>query len=263
MPPLTHAALQEPPPHFDTVDWPAVLAGRFGEGDADVDGSILAARKIDESYTPLEPLPHNAARSAALETHYHGLYLGAEKIWTGDVVRLGRTAPDSNVDNNIMVVHAIVERAVATAAPLQLFLVGDIYTYTTKTHIHHPNAPFPPAGDPRYLPRRLIVDLEFRNAVALPMHGKIGQWTLTGAQVRIPVQEVKGRWYESRLLLPVLKGEQEFREDLAKGICGDAAVGLNSRLAGLTATEIRELRKVRERREVFGRAVPQSWQVGT
>lgn len=131
-PPCTHSYLQTRPASYELVDWQGLCAHKYGsDGDLEVDGSILAAKSIDASYTLFDLVKTTLAPTGHEERHWNGAFLGGEKIWAGEPVRL-RLGSGSDV----MVVTDILERKPPTTGPgggmpggsrYGAFLVGDIY----------------------------------------------------------------------------------------------------------------------------------------
>lgn len=248
----THEPLSAGGLTYDTVDWRVVLQGRYGIGDPEVDGSIFAAKAIDESYTLFQQLDISTA--AAGETHWNGIYLGGEKIWVGEPVRLRIGS-----GQDLMILHDIVDRTrpgyPAGTAGTTTYFVGDIYTFTTV--VHTPGREPPPN---QALPIRLRQDLTFRNQATIPTKGNVSSWKLMQPLARLGLGEVKGRWYESSLLLPILRGSADFTRDLRRGEISDAGMWMNGRGdSSLGAGKIGQ--KKFDRREAFGRAVPAGTQI--
>ncbi|KAI4200371.1 MAG: hypothetical protein LQ346_002381 [Caloplaca aetnensis] len=248
----THAGLASAAPilTYNTIDWKAVASGRFGQGDAEVDGSIFAAKAVDDSLTLFEPLANNTVTTG--ERIYNGLYLGGEKIWTGEPVRLRVGS-----GQDIMVVHSIIERlkpGSTSTSSASILLVGDIYKFST---LQLQPGVEPP--DNRHLPIRLRQDMEYRNRATIPIKRTLSYWKLAQAQTRVPITDVKGRWYESSTLLPILKGPADFSRDLQRGEVGDAGQWMNARgdcnvTAGNNALRV-GTRHV-DRLEAFGKSIP-------
>ena len=153
-----------------------------------------------------------------------------------------------------MVVHDIAERirhdfhdagSIST-----IYLVGDIYTF--KTVMHNPNE-LPPENP--HLPQRLREDLRFRNATTIANKGTVSFWNFFQPLARLELGDIKGRWYESSLLLPILRGHEDFARDYQRGEINDAGTWMNGRME--TSTSGNKIgRRFPTRREVLGRAVP-------
>ncbi|KAI9821809.1 MAG: hypothetical protein M1827_002391 [Pycnora praestabilis] len=238
---------------YDTVDWSAVLQGQYGQGDVEVDGSIFAAKAIDESYTLFDQIDNSTA--AAGEAYWNGIYLGGEKIWLGEPIRL-RIGSGSD----IMILHDIVEKtrqAFANTSPSStVYLMGDIYTFSTI--MHNPNQPLPINPN---LPQRLNQDLRYRNQHTMHTKMTSSYWKLMQPLARLGLGEIKGRWYESSLLLPILRGLGDFNKDLQRGEITDAGMWMNGRGdSSLVGNKIGQQKQ--NRRDAFGRAVPPDLRIG-
>ncbi len=260
VPNYTNAALNSAldPPRYETMDWHALMQKKFGSGDAEVDGSILAAKAVDASYTPFASVRTIELEAGVMETYYDGIYLGAEKIWIGDPLRL---APGTD----ILVLHSVVVRRRSIGGQIQqqsVFLLGD--TYTLQRH-PHPNPSIPTlasaANNPR-LPARLTADLEYRNALSIAAKGVAHYWKLVAVNNRHELNDIKGRWYETSIVLPILQPEQ-FEGLARKGEISEVTLWMNSRGDcvganrgwGMPVVGRQNVYKAR-RREVFGQSMP-------
>jgi hypothetical protein len=232
---------------YDAVPWERVLNGEFGPGDTEVDGSILAGKEINDSYTPLIPLGRKTSNPN--EVHYGGMFLGAEKIWVGEAVRL--QAPNNNNNETIvMVIEAIIEDGSATTKTASsTSIIGDIYAFV-QVHlppIYNDRKNWP---TPR-LPPRMAADLQWRNENSFERRRNIwSEWQLKESKAKRGLSAIKGRWYESRRLLPILRPD-EFEKEVAAGETYDAGVWMNSRFDAVNDSLSRK-----PRLEAFGRAVP-------
>ncbi len=235
---------------YDAVPWERVLNGEFGPGDTEVDGSILAGKEINDSYTPLIPLGKKTVNPN--EVLYAGMFLGAEKIWVDEAVRL-------QVPNNeivVMVIEAIVEDSTAsTKSASSTTIIGDIYTFV-QMHlpaIYNDRKNWP---TPR-LPPRMVADLQWRNENSFDKRRNIwSEWQLKERRAKRVLSAIRGRWYETRRLLPILR-PNEFEKEVATGETYDAGVWMNSRFDAVNDTLSRKTRL-----EAFGRAVPKDLNIG-
>lgn len=244
---LTHEGLRQKGSGvtYSNVDWRAVAAGHYGNGDMEVDGSILCAKDVDPSFSPVHPLPQNPAYPN--DKLYNALYLGGEKIWVGEPVRL------RNETSDILIAHKIVENISTT--PSEFSIVGDIYHFTTVNYTpafrpptynnlsnptpssttitgSHTHTRQPSNSIPQYLPRRLLQDLDFRNRHSQPRTHTTSFWKCIAVSTRVPVKDVRGRWYESSTLLRILDPEN-YEAKLQRGIVDDTAVFLNARCGAI------------------------------
>ena len=251
VPPYTCAKLNEMSVTYEGADWHGIFQKRYGDGDAEVDGSIMAAKAVDDTFTLVQLLRKAIPQPGAEETHWNGMYLGAEKLWLGDPVRL---RIGSGLD--IMVITDIVEKARPSYGgnplPKAVYVVGDIYTLATAQDKQSiPNN--------KHLPPRLAEDLRFRNSYTESAKNNVSYWKLMSAQSRLDLGNIKGRWYEASLLLPLIQGPA-FAESARRGEINDASLLMNGRGDcnsggnGMKASSA-GTRKA-ERKEALGRAIP-------
>lgn len=245
----THQSLGAAGLTYSTIDWKAVIDGRYGLGDAEVDGSIFAAKAIDESFTLIEPLSNNTVTTG--ERFYNGVFFGGEKVWVGEPIRL-------RIGNgqDIMVVHHIVERLKpnsTNASSAIISVVGDIYRFLTIPIPHDYKPP-----DTRHLPTRLRQDLDYRNRTTIPTKRTVSEWKIVQAQTRLGLVDLKGRWYESSILLPILRGAADFTRDLRLGEINDVGHWMNGRgdSSGTVGVASKPGTRHFDRLEAFGKAVP-------
>ncbi|KAI9821511.1 MAG: hypothetical protein M1826_000633 [Phylliscum demangeonii] len=257
-PPAFHASLRAPDLSYDSIDWAAVVEGRLGPGDALLDGSIFAARAVDHSYALFHAIdgPNPDLPSPAGVRYWGGMYLGPEKIWCSEPVRVkleGR--------NYLLLVHDIVEHPPSdhpnpsppapppgpigsssspSPSACTITIIGDVYTLAetglTMPQIRRADANY-------FLPVRMINDLEFHNKTYLnsvgypaPPPGAASDgpryhWKLVQAQRSIGLEAVLGRWYESGLVIPLLVAPDLLRQQLAlpSDIVGDIEPLMNGR----------------------------------
>lgn len=245
------------PAHYDSADWHGMEQRRYGSGDMEVDGSILAAKAIDTSYTLLQPLKSSNTDPGVVETHYNGIFLGAEKFWIGEPVRIS-----IGTGTDILVLHSIVERKRGSPGQSSLHFVGDIYTLSSAAH-SNPQIPSPAAqaNNPQ-LPSRLTDDLANRNARSIPNKRTASYWKLLSTNTQVSLDDVKGRWYEASLLLPILQPEQ-YEAAARKGEIQEASLWMNSRGDCVNSNRSPSLPRVTKtnvkratRKDAFARAVP-------
>jgi hypothetical protein len=221
-PSCTYAYLQQNPNlRYEQVDWQALRSGRFGEGVADVDASILAAKAIDTTYT-LFGLLKTATHMGVEERLYNGIYLGAEKIWNGEPVRL-RMA----IGTDILVITSIIEKVYpgpsnqANGVLSKIELRGDVYSYDTLP-APNPNA-LPQAPSSGNIPLRMREDMHWRNRILVPETRTLAYWKLMRANATISIEDIKGRWYETSILFV------EFFTKAVKNNEGGNGVWMNAR----------------------------------
>jgi len=264
VPRFTNATLNDmpDPPRYETADWQGMLQKRYGNGDMEVDGSILAAKSVDATYTPFSLSKTVEPEPGVTEKYYDGIFLGAEKIWTGDPVRL-----QIGSGTDIMVVHAVVERKRVSAMGQTILqqscnVIGDVYSLATVSHTN-PAVPTPAsAGNNPQLPPRLTEDLANRNARSIAAKRTASYWKLIAVQKKLDLNDIKGRWYEASILLPILQ-QAQYEESMRKGEISEASLWMNSRGDCQNSNRASHLPKVQKinirketRRQALGKAVP-------
>lgn len=255
VPSFTCAALNNTRVTYEGADWHGMSGGKYGPGDLEVDGSILAAKAIDSTYTTFDLVSRQERTTGILELHWLGIFLGAEKVWVGDVVRLR-----AGLGNDVLVLHHIVERSRTSAFNQQvldqtLHLVGDVYTIT-EVAMGNTTSLFPQGTDLSNLPRRMVDDIQRRNELSIPTRQVASTWKLTQAAARFEINDIKGRWYEATLLLPVLDAAA-YENESKRGDIAEAGLRMNSRhdchgSQGQLAANVRKA----QRSDAFGKAVP-------
>jgi hypothetical protein len=237
---------------YEQIPWDRVVRGEFDQAglisDYIVDGSILAAKVIDASYSLFD---QNAnALVGPGEAHYNGMFFGAEKIWIGEPVRLRVGPPDIVV----LIIHKLVERTTPQGTST-VTLVGDVYKFVEMPTPYKNIKEWPNNPD---LPPRMSNDLRYRNEVAhLANTGMWYEWRLLEPAARKGLADIKGRWYETRTLLPILRSPEKFQEDVNKGRTSDSGEFMNGRRDN---NQVPEQRK-KNRRETLGQAVPLNFKV--
>lgn len=262
VPNYTCAGLNGLNAHYDTLDWHALFNNAYGQGDFEVDGSILAAKAIDPTYTTFDVTARTTDASGLEETHWAGIFLGAEKIWAGDVVRLHE---GSGID--VLVVHDIVERSRRSAFNGQLIewtlhIVGDEYTLAQVPQSSTQQL-FPAGAELMNLPSRMVEDLRRRNMRTIPTKNFASLWKLRRAGSWRGLKEIKGRWYEATLLIPILN-PAAVQTEFLRGDIHEAGLRMNNRFDSgktrgqmLTDADKQDVRKS-ARRDAFLKAVPSS-----
>lgn len=257
-PGATHSTLTSPPGNYvyGNIPWKEVVEGRFGQGDAEVDGSIFAAKMIDDSFTLLEPLRNDAAFMTTGERSYNAMFLGGEKIWAGEAVRLR-----AGGGQDVMVVSSVVEKlkpGSTDAMKATVWVVGDVLRWVVVPATQEAAGMVPGQG---HLPVRMREDLEFRNRITRAKKQVLGYWKLLSPGQRMNISEVKGRWYESGVLLPVLRGKEVYAAEVARGEISDVGNWINGREDANLAGGRVGTRKA-DRVEAFGKAVPEGTRIG-
>lgn len=203
VPACTFQYLRERPQvSYREVEWHHFSSGQMGAGHAEVDASILMAKAIDVTFTPLEKLktvPNNGIE----ERYWNGIYYGAEKIWRGEPVRLRL-----GMGSDVLVVNEIIEKAFPPStnplhATSKMELRGDVYSYATLPATNPKTPPTLPSDN--HLPIRMREDMRWRNQTLLTAASELCYWKLISPNHRVAIEDVKGRWYETSVLF-----QQEF-----------------------------------------------------
>lgn len=252
---------------FDEADWQGIVQKRYGSGNLEQDGPILAAKSVDSSYTLLGHSKTVEPEAGVTLKTFNGLFLGAEKIWVGDPIRLaGRSSTD------VAVVMSIVERVHRSAMGQQLisqdvFLLIDHYTLATVSHTN-PNLTTPAAysNNPQ-LPHRLTQDLAFRNERSIRTSQTASYWSLVAPQRKLSLNDIKGRWYEASLLLPILQ-PGVLDKPAQKGEVLETGLWMNNRGDCQNASRPAQLPPLPKpnirkdtRRAAFGKSIPADAQI--
>lgn len=160
----------------------------------------------------------------------------------------------AGVNLPILIVVDIVERIQQGRSTITFF--GDLYTFIGNI----PSNTAVPSTD--HLPPRMVLDLRYRNQVS-GKTGRQGTWKLLRPMHGVPIEHVKGRWYESSVLLPIVLGDKDYDNTIRSGNLDDASHWLNARndsnkaTDGKAATPALGIRQP-ERRDALGRSVPTS-----
>ncbi|KIV99610.1 uncharacterized protein PV09_08785 [Verruconis gallopava] len=250
---------QGPQPTFSTVDWNAVVSGRYGPSNDEiviVDASIMAARAIDSTYTPfgyLKSSPITQVQSDA-QPHYtthqmfwNGVYIGGERVWVGDPVRLRASNSE-----DVLVISQIIERplqfiSTQPTAPTKVLLTGNVISCSTL-----PSDAVTP--DRQHLvPQRMREDLEARNKAIQAIGGPKSFWKILQYGQVVDVADVKGRWYETSIMAPIVNQQPNYSDCVRDGQTDSVARSFNGRIDVNRTAGIRH----DKRESAFGRAVPE------
>lgn len=238
---------------YDRVHWDKVVRGEYDGGrhrDYVVDGSILSAKVLDSSYSLFDR--NEVALGGAGEVYYNGMFLGAEKIWVGEPVRLKVPAPPNDVpDIVVLIIQKMIE---PTNHPDKVIFIGDVYKFVEMPTPYNSRDQWPTPD----LPARMVADLRFRNEVADNAKRPFWyEWRLLEPAARKTLADIKGRWYETRTLLPILRGTDKYQEDIVRGKLGDAGAWMNGRRDNNKVPEERK----KNRKDALGQAVPPDFKV--
>ncbi|RPB05993.1 hypothetical protein L873DRAFT_1824738 [Choiromyces venosus 120613-1] len=237
---------------FESINWEQFRTVRGLE----VDASIIKSRDIDTSYCLVDKIDYPHAN------FYAGVFYGAEKIWIGEIVRLKRHAvPQANLTGlEIMVVVSIQDHRrqppnKIRTSDTDITITGDIYEFVSC-----PVSTSPPPQIPHWLPVRLINETKVKNQVTshASSNPTVGTWRCIQNGYSVTLEDIKGRWYESSILIPELKGHDKFQQDVQSGKWDELATQMNEMGNAGQASTRGWLRNAR-RDEVLTKAVPRGF----
>ncbi|KAF2752987.1 hypothetical protein EJ05DRAFT_228614 [Pseudovirgaria hyperparasitica] len=247
-PPLTHQSIHDQPIRivpYHSIDWVGVSEGKYGPGEVEVDASILAAKSVEDTFTLTEPLKRTTSGGVE-EKRWNCIFLGGEKIWLGDSLRL-RIAPG----NTVMALTEIIERVTKNQSTYTL--VGDLYSLVALSATSQE----PPEN--RNIPIRMREDLKWRNGITNTAKRGKSYWKLIQNDSRLSINQIKGRWYEDSYLLPLLsQNNSQLQQELANGQVTEQNGFLNSRGDSTILYNSQDNPGIRcaDRKDAFGKSIP-------
>ncbi|KAI1503687.1 hypothetical protein F5X99DRAFT_87828 [Biscogniauxia marginata] len=185
-----------------------------------LEASKLAATLIDHSYSTFNLLGRLPPDAEAFE----GVFLGAEKIYVGEAVRLLIPPEEQNpqLNNSMPVVMVVKQIWVKTqnGEVAQLYFSGDVWRLQ-ESNLQQSGP------DPQQLPVAMQREKAFRDDI-VRSRGIRFDWVLVAEKVTKEQHTVRGRFYETRRLAPILNPET-FQHSLAQGDVADLQALLNNR----------------------------------
>ncbi|GKT48602.1 uncharacterized protein ColSpa_08783 [Colletotrichum spaethianum] len=239
---------------YDEVNWEAFLRSLTPEDThrrevALLDSSKMAAQKVGVSFSVFSRIAEN---EGGKKIDYHGIFLGAERIELGDVLRV-RISPEQNLSAaaNNLPDALLALREICTApidVPGMAFFKGDIYQPLTGDNAPATDAATTVPEDK--LPRPLREEMVFRKKFA-----PAERWRCVllkqNAVLREP--DLKGRFYATHRLLPLLDGQAKVAAEAQQGIVRDVQQRLNQRIDTFKTAYIGQKRS---RADTIGPALP-------
>lgn len=243
-PPYCHPGLNSHPTlRFDNADWNDISRGSFGASkplNMTIDGSILAAKAIDCTYTPFELLSSSQEANFSVK-RYNGLYLGAEKLWVGDIASINGSGIE-----DVLVITEIVERTSLSQSPFipTVTVIGDVYKLVYRAGPEIQN-----------LPQRMREDVKLRNMLIQKQDQRavLQYWHLAQTNQAIEVDSLRGRWYEATILTSKINDRYE-KLGLQEKVMS-AVKKINTRLHCVGGDKSLS-RYVPDRVQAIGKAVP-------
>jgi hypothetical protein len=207
------------------IDWQA-LQERFGthsdpsrqEGLA-IEATKLAATRVDQCYSTFNAMQESVQNCDA----FGGIFLGAEKICVGEAVRikLSREQPEQAADKGMPIVM-VVRRVLIAREGQTLMFEGSVW----KLQHVILGQPSPTPNQPQ-LPSTMLGEKEFRDGL-LQDRGWRVEWVLLNQRTSVSESTVRGRFYETRRLTPILN-PAKFQEMIRHNQIEDIQTLLNNR----------------------------------
>ncbi|KAI1636527.1 hypothetical protein F4809DRAFT_608555 [Biscogniauxia mediterranea] len=208
------------------IDWESVQS-QLTQNDPQrkemlaLEASKLAATLIDHSYSTFNPIGRLSVDTEA----FGGVFLGAEKVCIGEAVRLLLPPEEQNPQwsNSAPVVMVVKQICVKSQGGEVLYFSGDVW------RLQELNFQQPDSNQQQQLllPVAMRQEKLFRDGV-LRSRGLHVDWILIAEQVTKEQQAVRGRFYETNKLAPILNPET-FEHSLAQGAVADLQSLLNNR----------------------------------
>jgi hypothetical protein len=230
---------------FDDVKWNELLDNpQYASMDHVVTGSILAAKQIDASFSLFTKFD---AQAGIPGSFYSGMFLGAEKIWVGDALRARNIVPGSQT---LITVSALVENITPEGKSV-VTIIGDKYQSQEVP------SNTPRGRDMDFLPERVRDDFEYRNGIVATLRNVRYELRLIERNSRFRLEDINGRWYETRLLLPILKPADQIQQDQRHGRAQDVCDYLNGR----RHQNMNEDTRRRNRKDALKASVPEDCKI--
>lgn len=183
---------------FDEIHWDAMFQSAHEDGSRRdmlaLDASKLAASKIDISFSLWGAGPEDTTNKIV---HYYGGFFGAERVEIGDTLRVRVLPADLklNADRAAFGVYDIWTRSDLPGAVL---LRGNIYYLASTTDAGLNFVP------DEYLPLALRDESQWRQQ-ATPGNPPPVRWALVSENAVLEEGSIKGRFYPTQRLMPLLK----------------------------------------------------------
>lgn len=205
--------------NYDDIPWEAMFASCQNDPNKRdllaLDASKMAASKIDYSFSLWSQLEDPSGKSP----RYYGCFLGAERIEVGDGMRLRSLPVEWNMPSETAVLGL---RVILTNRdyPGAVFFHGHVYVLAKGNSM-------PGNGVPEdQLPAPLRNEVAWRNQVS---PGSRWRWVLVRENAVIKEQSIRGRFYPTHRLMPVLN-PASFQQAMQQGQGDDQMLQLNNRM---------------------------------
>ncbi|KZZ92196.1 Transcription-silencing protein Clr2 [Moelleriella libera RCEF 2490] len=214
---------------FDQAPWETLFHGSepTRREVLALDASKLAASRIDASFSMWCPLNEDPNVDP---TPYYGCFFGAERVEIGDCLRIKPVPSDpilsTTSDSLLMGLRYIFTRK---DYPGAIWFRGNVYrlakpeTTTPGQQQQQKQEAFVPEDQ---LPIALRDESQWRNSLKRPL-----RWVLLKENLIVSEQFVKGRFYPTHWLMPILNAEG-FKAAIAQGQVDTQVPYLNNRMDG-------------------------------
>ncbi|KAI0206293.1 hypothetical protein F4808DRAFT_406755 [Astrocystis sublimbata] len=206
------------------IDWQA-LQERFGahadasrrEGLA-IEATKLAATRVDQCYSTF-----NVKEATQEYDAFGGVFLGAEKICVGEAVRI-KPPQEQQIQgaNKGMPIVMVISGIMVNREKGTLTFEGSLWQLQPATLTQQLQTP-----NQAQLPSSLRGEKEFRDSMLHPRGWRV-EWALMNQRITVPESEIRGRFYETRRLTPILN-PAKFQQMLQQQHIDDIQTLLNNR----------------------------------
>ncbi|KAI1126117.1 hypothetical protein F5Y10DRAFT_217977 [Nemania abortiva] len=222
VPPINNAMQELQGQAIVQIDWQG-LQNRFGtntdasrrEGLA-IEATKLAATRVDQCYSTFNHIQGTGQNYDA----FGGIFLGAEKICIGEAVRI--RLPREQQEQITEPLAMIIKRILVKREGGTLGFEGSLWRLHPSTLTQQSQTP-----NQAQLPRSMIGEKEFRDGV-LHARGWRVDWVLVNPNMSFDETSIRGRFYETRRLTPILN-PAKFSEMLQRQHIEDIQTLLNNR----------------------------------
>lgn len=227
---------------FDQIPWRNMFQfaaqDKIKYNNLVLDASKMAASKIDASYSLWSPLTED---TGAETVPYLGCFFGAERVQSGDCLRIRTAAADggSSTDSCVLELGSVIGRK---TNPGSVFFRGHIF------QLAQPEDGVTKVVPEEKLPLALRDECQWRSRLVPPQPR---HWVLVRENVVLEEQQVRGRFYPTHRLMPILN-EAGFRAAVAEGKIDGQYPYLNNRMDGSGGY----LGRRSDRKTTLGESVP-------
>jgi hypothetical protein len=205
------------------IDWHS-LQERFGTRDEPsrqeglaIEATKLAALRVDQCYSIFNTIYESAQDGGS----FGGIFLGAEKICVGEAVRIKISREQQGqVTEKGMPTVLVINRIFGREGILSF--EGSLWSLQHATLAQQPQTP-----NQAQLPVAMLGEKEFRDGILQPRGWRV-EWVLINQKISVNETSIRGRFYETRRLTPILN-PAKFQEMLQQQHIDDIQTLLNNR----------------------------------